>query len=75
MALRIFLRIAGVLLMCAGGYMLFCAACALAGADWVCPGADTVAICVSGEMVIVAGGVLFIVGLGLLAWQPGNAAR
>jgi len=75
MALRVVLRILGMLVMCAGGYLLFCGACALAGADWACPCADTVAFCVSGEMVIVAGGIVFLVGMGLLAWHPGGTRR
>lgn len=63
-------RIFGVALMSGGGYMLFCGACALAGADWRFPCADAFSMCLSGQMVIVAGGVAFLCGLGLVAWRP-----
>ena len=67
--MRIVSRIFGVVLMCGGGYMLFCGACALAGADWHCPCADALSICLSGQMVILAGGIIFLIGLWLVAWH------
>jgi hypothetical protein len=68
--LRTLVRIVGVGLFIAGGYVLFCGACMLAGANWACPCAEAFSLCASGQIVIVIGGAISLLGMGLALWRP-----